>query len=169
MNNQRNGATCPRLHSELRAEPNWEERGGWKNLRFPKPRPPVSPREDHVVLWLSWAVLRAANGSPINFNHLLSPLRRVDFHSFLIQLEENRVDFNPKLKLHTWSVVASESHKGAKVMAGNHRTSQHSQYLKKTAGLTRQLSKLLKFNFLGYSASFCFRKKTNVSLYYILP
>ena len=68
---------------------------GWVggNSGFPR------PRADHEVLWLPWSVHRAANGFPINFNHLLSPLGRIDVHSFLIQCKRIGLIANPKLKL----------------------------------------------------------------------
>lgn len=50
---------CPRLCNGLRAKPELGKRG-------------VSPREDRIVLWLSWSVPRATNRFSINFDCLLA-------------------------------------------------------------------------------------------------
>lgn len=62
-------------------EQNRTEDGGWVGGTSVFPR----PRADHDVLWIPWSVHRVANGFPIDINHLLSPLGRIDVHSFLIQ------------------------------------------------------------------------------------
>lgn len=84
MNGQGSGAIWPRLHRELRAGPE-QGRGEEESKYFPSPSF-CSPREDCIVLWISWSVHRAANGFPIKSNHLLGPLGRIDFHSCLIHL-----------------------------------------------------------------------------------